>query len=231
VHFHLPKPLHGWREFVGEVAIIVLGVLIALGAEQVVETMHWRDEIAAERASLLQEASDMNSAIAARQVQQPCIDRRLGEIRTVLERHQQGEPLGLAGQISAPTGQSASRGTWQIALAGQALVHMPHDEKLAFSGVFGDFDIWDASMAKERASWVRLAILNYPELIAVEDWSGIKAAYAEAMVENEHMRLLAPWMLAEDERLLPEVKKYRSFDNLSQFRNYVSAICKPALKS
>lgn len=25
--FHLPKPLHGWREFVGEVAIIVLGVL------------------------------------------------------------------------------------------------------------------------------------------------------------------------------------------------------------
>ena len=33
MHFHLPKPLHGWREFVGEVAIIVLGVLIALGAE------------------------------------------------------------------------------------------------------------------------------------------------------------------------------------------------------
>jgi type IV secretory pathway VirB2 component (pilin) len=34
--FHLPKPL-GWREFVGEVGIIVLGVLIALGAGQVVE--------------------------------------------------------------------------------------------------------------------------------------------------------------------------------------------------
>lgn len=25
---HLPKPLHGWREFVGEVGIIVLGVLM-----------------------------------------------------------------------------------------------------------------------------------------------------------------------------------------------------------
>ena len=33
MHFHLPKPLHGWREFAGEVGIIVLGVLIALGAE------------------------------------------------------------------------------------------------------------------------------------------------------------------------------------------------------
>ena len=27
----MPKPLHGWREFAGEVGIIVLGVLIALG--------------------------------------------------------------------------------------------------------------------------------------------------------------------------------------------------------
>jgi len=44
MHFHLPKPLHGWREFVGEVAIIVLGVLIALGAEQVVEWLHWRHQ-------------------------------------------------------------------------------------------------------------------------------------------------------------------------------------------
>ena len=33
----VPKPIHGWREFAGEVGIIVLGVLIALGAQQVAE--------------------------------------------------------------------------------------------------------------------------------------------------------------------------------------------------
>src|SRR6185312_14058686 len=44
MHVHLPKPLHGWREFVGEVGIIVLGVLIALGAGQVVESLHFRHE-------------------------------------------------------------------------------------------------------------------------------------------------------------------------------------------
>ena len=42
MHFHLPKPLHGWREFSGEVGIIVVGVLIALAAEQVVEQVHDR---------------------------------------------------------------------------------------------------------------------------------------------------------------------------------------------
>ena len=27
MHFHLPKPLHGWRDFLKEVGIIVLGVI------------------------------------------------------------------------------------------------------------------------------------------------------------------------------------------------------------
>jgi hypothetical protein len=45
MHFHLPKPLHGWREFVGEVGIIVIGVLIALGAEQAAEALHNRAQV------------------------------------------------------------------------------------------------------------------------------------------------------------------------------------------
>ena len=37
MHVHLPKPLRGWREFIGEVGIIVIGVLIALAADQIAE--------------------------------------------------------------------------------------------------------------------------------------------------------------------------------------------------
>ena len=39
--FHLPKPLHGRREFFDEVGINRISVFIALGAEQVVEHFHW----------------------------------------------------------------------------------------------------------------------------------------------------------------------------------------------
>ena len=45
MHLHPPKPVHGWRAFFGEVGIIVIGVLIALGAEQVVETVHWNEKV------------------------------------------------------------------------------------------------------------------------------------------------------------------------------------------
>jgi hypothetical protein len=34
MHIHKPKPLHGIREFLSEIGVIVVGVLIALGLEQ-----------------------------------------------------------------------------------------------------------------------------------------------------------------------------------------------------
>ena len=37
---HKPKPWHGSREFLKEVGTIVIGVLIALGAEAVVQNLH-----------------------------------------------------------------------------------------------------------------------------------------------------------------------------------------------
>ena len=37
MHFHLPKALHNWRELVQEIAVIVIGILIALSAEQIVQ--------------------------------------------------------------------------------------------------------------------------------------------------------------------------------------------------
>jgi hypothetical protein len=229
MHFHLPRPLHGWREFAGEVGIIVIGVLIALGAEQVVEKFHWDHEINAERASLLQEATDMDSAIKARADQQPCIDRRLAEIRVVLERHKRSQPLGLTGALGAPTGQSASRGTWQIALAGQALAHMSHDEKLAFSSAFGDFDLWDRAMRAEADAWLQMAPLNYPELLGDADWASIIKGYSAAMIANEHMRVLAPWMLDQDREQLPAIARYRPAGDLRKFHNVVERICRPVL--
>jgi hypothetical protein len=58
MHFRLPKPLHGWREFTGEVGIIVIGVLIALAAEQVVEDAQWRAKVGAAQESIDFELND-----------------------------------------------------------------------------------------------------------------------------------------------------------------------------
>ncbi|THD65263.1 hypothetical protein [Phenylobacterium sp.] len=52
MEIHKPKPWHGVREFLKEYLIIVVGVLTALGAEQVAELAHQAAEVHEARASL-----------------------------------------------------------------------------------------------------------------------------------------------------------------------------------
>jgi hypothetical protein len=44
--------MHGWREFAGEVGIIVIGVLVALGFEQAVESLNWASKARAAKFEL-----------------------------------------------------------------------------------------------------------------------------------------------------------------------------------
>jgi hypothetical protein len=231
----LPRPLHGWREFVGEVGIIVLGVLIALGAQQMVESWQWRQEVKAERASLTAEVSDALSIIAVRTAQVPCVERRLAEIHTVLERHRRGEPLGLIRQIAHPSQAAASRGTWQIALAGQALTHMPHDEKLAFSDAFSGFEGWDKAMQREREVWLRLTPLNSADILTEEDWSGIRSAYSQAIDINEGVRVGGPFTIKHVEGELHEATPSADSSagvpppELKPVQSFLNQICEPLI--
>lgn len=52
MEIHKPKPVHNWRDFIKEVGIIVLGVCIALIAEQAVQTVHEHAKAAEARASI-----------------------------------------------------------------------------------------------------------------------------------------------------------------------------------
>ena len=68
----MPKPLHGWRVLAGEVGVIVLGVLIALGAQQVVESVNERREAAATRDALTNEIEESLAILELRSSAQPC---------------------------------------------------------------------------------------------------------------------------------------------------------------
>ncbi|MEP7129743.1 MAG: hypothetical protein ABI770_01295 [Sphingomicrobium sp.] len=86
MHFHLPKPLHGWRQFAGEVGIIVIGVLIALGAEQVVSAAHQRQQ-AAEADSIIRSELDLNlGRLKSRMDIRSCVGRRIEEIQAIHDK-------------------------------------------------------------------------------------------------------------------------------------------------
>lgn len=188
MHFHLPKPLHGWREFAGEVGIIVVGVLIALGAEQVVEAMHWRQTIAAERKALDGDVADMWGAMSARVVIEGCMDRRLDELALVFARHERGEPLGILAPIGRPSVWTGDQSAFHMASADGSLSHMPLTDKAAYFGVVASYDTWEPIAMEERASWRTLELLDDPAVLDEADWRELRHAYRDAIDNNRTMK-------------------------------------------
>lgn len=80
MHFHLPKPLHGWREFAGEVAIIVIGVLIALAAQQIVDDWMWKKKAGAAREDIKTELQESYIDAKERLVVEQCINSQLDRL-------------------------------------------------------------------------------------------------------------------------------------------------------
>ncbi len=61
---HKPKPWRGWPEFLKEIGTIVIGVLIAIGAEQTVEALHHRAQAREAAGKLRAESEENRPAIA-----------------------------------------------------------------------------------------------------------------------------------------------------------------------
>lgn len=90
MRLRIPRPLHGWREFAGEVGIIVLGVLIALAVEQAASAV--RDDASRREAreAVYSEINQNLSYMTARMETQPCVERRLKEIGLLLANARDG---------------------------------------------------------------------------------------------------------------------------------------------
>ncbi len=84
MHVHLPKPLHGWRAFFGEVGIIVLGVLIALAFGQAVEWLHWQAKVSESEAAIGRDLALASDVASERVALARCNDDRLLLLRSAV---------------------------------------------------------------------------------------------------------------------------------------------------
>jgi hypothetical protein len=82
MEIHKPKPWQGWREFLKEYLIIVLGVLTALAGEQAVEWLNRNEQAEhAERIMRLELADDNGPQAYGRLLITHCLDDRIAMIR------------------------------------------------------------------------------------------------------------------------------------------------------
>lgn len=228
MHVHLPKPLHGWREFTGEVGIIVLGVLIALGAEQVLENMHWRHQLELERGALNSEVVSNLDAVQARMVLEPCVRSRLRELAQVLTADP-GQIPRLIGSVGGPLPVGGAKGAWNIAVSSAALSHMPLEEQLNYSGAFSNYENWDAIRRDERTAWVHLNVLDRETRLSEADWAGLRQAYAEAVAADTRIAHVGPFIL-RTASVGQRPDRYVTQRNVFKIAGYGEELCRPMLE-
>lgn len=167
MHVHLPKPLHGWREFAGEVGIIVLGVLIALGAEQLIETIHSRQEVTEFRSAVHLELATDLAAYRYRLDQEPCVKRRLGELRQWLEAARRGKPLVRAGEIGRPSLYSFRTSVWKSS-SPNVMNHLPLETRDRYAALYDFVALIDDQLNQEEEIWRSLNAFNESSSLSAE---------------------------------------------------------------
>jgi hypothetical protein len=170
MHVHLPKPLHGWRAFVGEVGIIVVGVLIALAAQQVVESVHDRHVAEQARENVRAEAAMDASFIQGRLSAQGCVERRLGELSDILGKAGEGDLHPQPTWISLPPTIPFFTGRWQAATASGRNSLFSPEEQEQFGLLYQIFERYNDYQPREQQVWANLR--------ALETWHGPLGAQA-----------------------------------------------------
>jgi hypothetical protein len=129
---HKPKMIRNWREFLKEYAIIVIGVLTALFAEQAVQSFEWHQKIDAAVADMNNELGLGDGPEAYQRLAiHDCVATQLSAIRSSIEQGDRSQSRTLIDRLWVPnrTWDSLAR---DAATASDISAHMPHQRMLQY---------------------------------------------------------------------------------------------------
>ena len=159
MHFHLPKPLHGWREFAGEVGIIVLGVLIALGFGQFAQSLHDRASANEARDAVRAEVRENLWWLERREAHESCVEHILSQLGNVLTRARNGHPTPLVVGVDLPSHSKITSLRWDAnAQAGRASLFSGDQQRL-LANVYYSTGEFFSSQSEEETIWAKMGFI------------------------------------------------------------------------
>ena len=100
---HKPMPVHNWQELLSEVGVVVIGIVIALSLEEGLRALHDRGIASEARDAVKEEIRQNLSFMSGRPETQPCVERRLDEVGSILEASREGELRSRPNWVSQPS--------------------------------------------------------------------------------------------------------------------------------
>ncbi len=181
-----PKPVHSWNELIGEIGVIVLGVLIALAAEQAVELVHWNHQLAEARKSLREELHTSAQDAYGHRAISNCNAQALSKLRTdLLKSGAAWKARPSAYEALLSTWDSSA---WRTAQASGTLGHMTPVELNGYASAYQFPPLFAEQEAKDQDDAAQLELLAYDLNLG----DGMRGRMLEAVNRAERQN----WLLA-----------------------------------
>jgi hypothetical protein len=160
VHIHRPKPLKGLGGFLSEIAIIVVGILIALAGEQVVNNLEWAHRVHEAEGAMRAELAQNNHDAYYRLTTRPCALAKLNEIEAALvASRDRGAPVAPITRYQRPLRPWQSD-EWENARSLQIASHIPNDRLTLYSQAYFWPKVLHETQAGEREAMSDLNTLT-----------------------------------------------------------------------
>jgi hypothetical protein len=174
------KPGRSWRVLLTEVGIVVLGVGLALAAQQTAEWWSDRSRIADARANIRAEIAANLGLMASRSAVEACVSRRLDEIDVLIRTSSGGMLSPDVLWIGRPPVWGMRNNQYSSAAQSGTVSKLPVSEQASYAAIYVAFaDYYQAENAEQQA-WNDLRTLEqHPTVSPVIDWQ-LRAAIQKA---------------------------------------------------
>jgi hypothetical protein len=173
--------------------VVVVGVLIALVAQELVQAAHWNGQVRAFQRSVASEVGMNLGTYSYRAQQNPCTNRRIAELERWWQSWQDGEPMQLGGPIGQPSSLSLRTSVWTSRtpdLTGQ----LSSKQRLIYAQLYDELANNDTHRLAERAAW-----------LALGDYDGVRSLDRKDLLRIRgllnQVRLRQEWFLGNSLRI------------------------------
>ena len=206
------KPPHGWNAVAWELGIVTVGVLIALGAQQVAETLNDRSTARRTRAEVTDELNSDLMSLELRHSAEPCIERRLGDLRKILADWE------LTGSFETPKWVAQApvieieTSRYDSASSAGRLALLAGEEQYRMGALVNRIRQFNDWQFKERLNWGRLRALQQgAQSLSAMDRSALRTALQDASAIDYEIRVVTSQTLPMARRygFAPDPKGFR----------------------
>jgi hypothetical protein len=130
------KSVHSWKELLSEIGVIVIGVMIALGAEQLVETIHWSHKVADAEAAMGQELSGDLGYAAGQVAMKDCAAKYFDRMEAAIKGHRSDRFRALTAMTPPFNSHPWVAESWTAAIGSEVPDHISREKLSAYAIAF-----------------------------------------------------------------------------------------------